>query len=125
MDESHGLRGWSAITGLIVWVLLIEAVFAGAMLSGVTWARAAHSATAAALILATFTIGIIAVITRRRIPHGLRLGLTLLALAGAIFVQAIVGALSARGANLLWLHVPLGVAVFGFGVRAARLARRP
>jgi hypothetical protein len=35
-----------------------------------------------------------------------------------------VGTLSAKGANLLWVHVPLGVALVGFAAQAAAGVRR-
>lgn len=115
---------WSVITTLLLAAIFIEAVFAGAMLSGVEWARTAHRVNAAILVGSTLIAGLVAVVTLRRIAHGLKLGLTLLSLAAAIFLQAVVGALSAKGANLLWVHVPLGVALFGFAARAAAITRR-
>lgn len=123
-DRSGKLRRWwSVITTLLVIAILIEAVFAGAMLSGVDWARTAHWVNAVILIASTLTAGLIALVTLRRIPHGQKLALTLLALAAVVFLQAAVGALSARGANLLWVHVPLGVALFGFARQATAGAR--
>jgi hypothetical protein len=117
-------RWWGVITILIVAAIFIEAVFAGAMLSGAGWARAAHAANALVLVVSTVTAGLVALVTVRRIPHGLKLGLTLLALGAVLFVQAALGASSAHGANLLWLHVPLGVALVGFAAQAAAGARR-
>jgi hypothetical protein len=46
------------------------------------------------------------------------------ALAVILFAQAAIGRLSADGQNLLWLHVPLGVALVGLTVQPAR-DRRP
>jgi len=115
---------WSVITTLLLAAIFIEAVFAGAMLSGVDWARTAHRANAAILIASTLIAGLAAVVTLRRVAHGLKLGLILLSLAVAILLQAAIGALSAKGANLLWVHVPLGVALFGLAGRAAAIARR-
>jgi hypothetical protein len=121
----HNLRRWwSAITTLLVIAVFTEAVFAGAMLSGVGWARTAHSVNAAILIASTFTAGLISVVTLRRIAHGVTLGLTLLSLAAVVFLQAAIGTLAAKGANLLWVHIPLGVALFGFARQAAAGARR-
>ena len=117
-------RSWGAVTALLVAAIFIQAVFAGAMLSGADWARAAHRAAAMLLIAGAAAAGLVALVTLRRIPHGARLGLTLLALAGALFLQAAVGALSTKGANLLWIHVPLGVALVGFAAQAAVGARR-
>jgi len=124
-DRGSRLRQWwSIITILLVAAIFIEAVFAGAMLSGVSWARKAHSVNAAILIASTFTAGLVAVVTLRRIPYGPILGLTLLSLAAVILLQAVIGAVSEKGANLLWVHVPLGVALFIFNVKDAVRARR-
>jgi hypothetical protein len=124
-DQHRKLRRWwSVITGLLVLVVFLEAVFAGAMLSGVDWARTAHRASAVMLIISTAAAGLVSIPTLRRIPGGLKLGLTLLSLAALVFLQAAVGALSAKGANLLWIHIPLGVSLFGLATQAARGARR-
>jgi hypothetical protein len=117
-------RSWSVVTVLLVAAVFIEAVFAGAMLSGLGWARPAHAITAGGLVVATATAGLMAVITLRRVPHGRKLGLTLSSLAVVLILQAAVGALSAKGANLLWVHVPLGVALVGLAGQAASRARR-
>jgi len=123
--QSRALRRWwSAFTALLVAAIFVEAAFAGAMLSGSGWARTAHVATAGMLIVSTTAAGLVCVFTLRRIQHGLKLGFILLALATVIFLQAAVGALSARGANLLWVHVPLGVALVGFAAQAVADARR-
>jgi hypothetical protein len=124
-DRSHKLRQWwRVITTLLVLVVIIEAVFAGAMLSGAGWARNAHAINAALLIAASCAAGVVSLITLRRIRHGLKLGLTLMSMSAAIVLQAALGALSAKGANLMWVHVPLGVALFGFAGHAAASARK-
>ena len=117
-------RWWSVITNLIAFAVLMEAVFASAMLSGVGWARTAHAVNAAIVVASAFIAGLICVITLRGIANGFKLGLTLLSLAAVVFLQAAVGALSAKGTNLLWIHIPLGVALFGFAMRATAGARR-
>jgi hypothetical protein len=117
-------RWWSGVTTLLVIAAFTEAVFAGAMLSGVGWARTAHTVNAAVLIASTLAAAVVSIVTLRRIPHGLKFGLTLLSLTAAVFLQAALGVLSAKGANLLWLHVPLGVALVGFAAQAAAGARR-
>jgi len=117
-------RWWSVVTSLLVLAIFIEAVFAGAMLSGIEWARTAHSVNAAILVASTAIAGLVSIITLRRVEHGRRLGLTLLLLAMVVLVQAAIGALTAKGANLLWVHVPLGVALFGLAAQAARGAGR-
>ena len=117
-------RRWGVITISIVAATFIEAVFAGAMLSGAGWARTAHAVNAFVLVVSTVTAGLAALVTVRRIPHGLKLGLTLLGLGAVLFVQTALGASSAHGFNLLWLHIPLGVALVGFAAQAAAGARR-
>lgn len=117
-------RWWSVVTNLIAFAVLMEAVFAGAMLSGVGWARMAHAVNAAIVTASAFVAGLICIITLRGVANGFKLGLRLLSLAAVVFIQAAVGALSAKGANLLWIHIPLGVALFGFAMRAAAEARR-
>src|SRR5512138_1932252 len=49
-QSRHVARGWSVITVLIALAVLFEAIFAGAMLSGVEWARRAHAVNAGVLI---------------------------------------------------------------------------
>ncbi|MCE9650469.1 MAG: hypothetical protein K8R18_12680 [Parvibaculum sp.] len=117
-------RRWSVIAVLIASAILVQAAFAGAMLSGVDFAFAAHKAMAALLIASTFTAGLVATIALRRIPNGLKLGLMLLALAFAIGLQTAIGKMSANGVNLMWLHVPLGVALVGFAMQAISAARK-
>ncbi|HEY1447153.1 MAG TPA: hypothetical protein VGF33_01320 [Caulobacteraceae bacterium] len=115
---------WIGVTALLVVAIFIQAVFAGAMLSGAGWASHAHSLNAIILIAATIAAGLVSVVTLRRIPHGPKLGLSLLMLAGLVFLQTAVGKLSAHGANLMWIHVPLGVALVGLATQALASARR-
>jgi hypothetical protein len=122
--DRRPLRWWRVFAAMLVAAVFLEAVFAGAILSGIVWARSAHAVTAALLIVSTLAAGLVSILTLRRIPQGLKLGLTLLALAAGLILQAAVGALSAKGANLLWVHVPLGVALVGFATQAAVSAGR-
>jgi hypothetical protein len=115
---------WIVITALLAVAIFSQAVFAGAMLSGVGWASRAHSLNAFVLVASTVTAGLVAVVTLRRVPHGPKLGLALLLLAAGVFLQTAVGKLSAHGANLMWAHVPLGVALVGFATQALAGARR-
>jgi len=120
-------RGWAVFTILLAGGFFLEAIFAGSFLSGVTWARKAHAVSAMILIASAFTAGLIGLVTLRRYRYGPRLGLTLLSLAAAAVAQAALGAMSAKGANLAWIHVPLGVAlvsVAGLAVLAARALGR-
>ena len=115
---------WMVFTALLAAVFFTQAVFAGAMMSGVGWARKAHSLTAMVLIASALAAGVVSMITLRRIPNGPKLGLILLSLAAVAFAQAAVGALAAKGANLAWVHIPLGVALVAFAGQAAAVARR-
>ena len=85
---------WSVITILLVVDIVIEAAFAGAILSGVDWARKAHVVNGVVLIASTAMAGLAAIVTLRRIPQGMKLGLTLLSLAAVIGLQLAVGKLS-------------------------------
>lgn len=115
---------WTAITVALAAAVFTEAIFAGAILSGVGWARMAHSANALLLIVSAFAASLVALVTLRRVAHGLKLGLTLSMLGSAILLQAVVGKSAAGGANLLWVHVPLGVALVGFAMHAVARARK-
>lgn len=117
-------RWWTAVTTLLVAAIFCEAFFAGVMLSGASWGRTAHLVNAVVLIASTLMAGLVAFATLSRIPRGPRLGLTLLSLALVIFLQTAVGRSSAKGANLMWVHVPLGVALVAFAAQAAAGARR-
>jgi hypothetical protein len=109
---------------LLVVAIFAQAVFAGLMLSGVEWARAAHSATAIVLIASTLAAGLISLVTLRDIAHGAKLGFTLLLLAVVVSLQTAVGKSSVEGANLMWVHIPLGVALVGFAMHVVAGARR-
>jgi hypothetical protein len=115
---------WSVITSMLVAAIFGQAVFAGLMLSGVAWAREAHALGAVALIASTLAAGIAAVVSLRRVAHGLRFGFALLLLAAVLSLQTAVGKSMAGGANLMWLHIPLGVALVGFATQAVAAARR-
>ncbi len=124
-EPSHALgRWWRVITIAVAAGFFLEAVFAGAMLSGAAWAHRAHALTAALLIVWAATAGLVSLVALRRRPYGTRLGLTLLSLAALAVLQAALGALSAKGANLTRLHVPLGVALVGLAGQAVAGARR-
>lgn len=123
-DHPGRLRQWcSIVTILLTAAIFLEAVFAGAMLSGVEWARAAHSMHAVSVIALTAVAGLVSIITLRRVLNGTKLGLTLLSLAAVVALQIAAGRLSAEGANLLWVHVPLGAALVGVAVLAISFAR--
>jgi hypothetical protein len=117
-------RWWTGVTTLLVAAIFSEAVFAGAMLSGAGWGRTAHMVIAVVLIASSLVAGLVSLVTLRRVPRGPKLGAILSALALVVFLQTAAGRSSAKGANLMWVHVPLGVALVGFAARAAAGARR-
>lgn len=104
---------WSVMIVLLAVAVFGEAIFAGAMLSGAGWAHTAHAVNARILIATTIVAGLVAAITLRRSPRGKRIGWILLSFAGLLVIQSALGALTAKGSNLLWAHVPLGIALFG------------
>ena len=115
---------WSVIAALLVVAIFSQAVFAGAMLSGIGWAGKAHALGAVLLIAAAVAASLVSHVTLRRIPHGPSFALSLSLLAAAVFLQTAIGKLSAHGANLMWVHVPLGVALVGLAIQALAGARR-
>jgi hypothetical protein len=123
-QQSRNLRQWwSAIAILLAAAVFAQAVFAGLMLSGIEWGYAAHEVNAVALIATALLAGLVSIGTLHRIVNGPKLALTLLALALLIFLQTAIGKSSAAGANLMWLHIPLGVALVGVAARAVAVAR--
>jgi len=117
-------RWWSVIAALLAAAIFAQAVFAGLILSGVDWGREAHSFNSLVLIAASLAAGVISIVTLRRVPNGLRLGFTLLLLAVVVALQTAVGKSSVAGANLMWVHIPLGVALVGVAAQAMAGARR-
>jgi len=125
LEPGRKLRQWwTIITAAIAVGIFAQAVFAGAMMSGEAWAASAHSANAVLLIAATLAAGLVSAVVLRRVPQGPTLGLMLLCLAVIVFLQTALGILSAKGANLMWVHIPLGVALVGFAMQAMMRARR-
>ncbi len=120
---------WIVVTTTIATAVFAQAIFAGALLSGVAWGRAAHRATAFVLVAGVLLAALVAMATLRRIENGRRLGLGLLGLGAAACLQTGLGAISNHGANVMWLHVPLGVALVTSSmqsvVRARALGRDP
>jgi hypothetical protein len=124
-DGNSRLRlWWSVVAACLVAGIFAQAAFAGAMLSGESWASSAHAGTATLLAAAALLAGLAAAATLRRVRHGLAFAAALLALAALVVVQTVLGKWSANGANLMWLHVPLGVALVGLAVQALRGAGR-
>jgi ABC-type transport system involved in cytochrome c biogenesis permease subunit len=107
---------------------LAQAFFAGALLSGYTEGRDAHRLNAIALVVLALGLFIASLATRRRTPAGRRLVAASGQFLAGIMVVAVLGALSAEGQRLLWLHVPAGVMMMGAATalqRAARNLRQP
>jgi hypothetical protein len=116
MAEARSLgaaRAWSILTGLLVVAVFTQSVFAGFLLSGEGWGRTAHGFTALALVAVALIAGVVAASTLRGVSSGGKLAILLFGLAVVLAIQTIVGRISAEGTNLLWLHVPLGVALVG------------
>jgi hypothetical protein len=113
------------LTRLLVVAVFTQSIFAGVLLSGEGWGRTAHGITALALVGITLGAGIAATLTVRGVGRDAsRLTVLLLGLAVVLFAQTVIGRLSAEGQNLLWLHVPLGVALVGLTIQPARIAGR-
>ena len=115
---------WTVITTLLTTAVFCEAIFAGVMLSGIGWGRAAHAANAGVLIAATLLAGLVSIVSLRRVSRGRNLAGSLLAMAAVLCLQTALGNWSAHGAHLMWVHVPLGVALVGFAMQAAASARK-
>jgi hypothetical protein len=115
---------WIAIARLLMIAVFAQSIFAGLILSGESWGRTAHRLTAFGLITATVLAGIAALLALRHTEGGARLAGSLLALAAMLVLQTVLGIRSAAGERLLWLHVPLGVALTGFTANLEAAARR-
>ena len=112
-------------TRLLVVAVFTQSIFAGALLSGQGWGRIAHGITALVLVAVTLGAGIVAALAVRGMGRDASgLAGMLLVLAVLLFAQTVIGRLSAEGESLLWLHVPLGVALVGLAVQPARIAGR-
>lgn len=108
------VRAWSVLTGLLAVGVFTQSIHAGVLLAGEGWGRAAHGITALGLVAVALIASVVAALTLRGVSGGGgRLAVLLFGLAVALAVQTVVGRLSAEGTNLLWLHVPLGVALVG------------
>lgn len=123
-DVARLTRTWKVVTRLLVWAVFSQSIFAGVLLSGESWGRTAHGWTALGLVVATLLASIAAAVTLRWLRDGVRLAFMLAGLSLVLAIQMVVGRLSAEGENLLWLHVPLGVALVGLMVQPLLVARR-
>ncbi|GAB2855346.1 hypothetical protein GCM10022221_63590 [Actinocorallia aurea] len=101
----------------------LQPVLAGMFLSGRDDAIDGHSTNAAALTTLTLCLTVLAAIARRR--H--LIGPKVVPVLATLFVLEIVQ-LTAGTQHLLWLHIPLGVALFGATIATLPLllgGRRP
>jgi hypothetical protein len=111
----------------VVWALarvqaamvFMQAVFAGGFLSGRTGLRYAHGVNAGLLWLVSFVLMVVAVVTWRR---GRSPG-WVAAVASGLWVVLEVQ-IAAGEAGMLWIHVPLGVGIFGIAVATVIGTRR-
>lgn len=114
---------WHGVAALLVLAIFSEATFAGAMLSGFEWARRAHMFNAVLVLLIAFGAGLAGLWTLRNAAQGLKFAWAMLGLGAVVLLQMIVGRSAAEGANLMWLHVPLGVALLGLALLSVVYAR--
>jgi hypothetical protein len=126
--NDHRVRGparaWVIFTTVLTWAVFLQAVTAGRIFTGDDWARNAHRSAADLLFVAAVAGGLIALVRLRDRAGGRRFGLMLVAIGVGLFVQHGLGTAAADGEDTLWIHVPLGVALFGFLAHAAQFARR-
>jgi hypothetical protein len=116
--------GWVWFTRVAVLAIFFQAVTAGRILSGDEWARTTHRAIAGLVSLAILAAGLAALAVLRVRPGGRRLAIVLVVLALCLLVQYLLGTAAADGKDTLWLHIPLGVAIFAFALRSNQLAQR-
>lgn len=115
---------WVVATRLVAIAVFAQAALAGQFLSGQQWARPLHRSLAVGLVITTVGMGLVALWRLHRLESGVRFAVALLGLGLGLLVQMTVGLLSADGHRLLWLHIPLGVALLGYSVDMVQRARR-
>lgn len=115
---------WLLVTRLLGLMTLAQAFFAGALLSGYTEGRDAHRANAMALAVLALGLLVASLVAMRKAPGGRRLIAAAAQFFAGIMVVGVIGALSAEGHRLLWLHVPAGVIMMG-SAAALQAAARP
>ncbi len=128
IDDAPGsAAAWAALARVLMIAVFAQSIFAGIFLSGEGWGRAFHRFTAYGLVAMTLAAGIVAVVALARTEVGRRFAFRLVAFGLGLVVQMVLGMLSAEGERLLWLHIPLGVALVGAAAGlegAARTLRR-
>ncbi len=128
IDDAPGsAAAWAALARVLMIAVFAQSIFAGIFLSGEGWGRAVHRITAFGLVAMTLAAGIVALAALARTDVGRRFALRLVAFGLGLVVQMVLGMLSAGGERLLWLHIPLGVALVGAAAGlegAARTLRR-
>jgi hypothetical protein len=108
MTQSRVVWGLARVQAAMVF---LQAVFAGGFLSGRTGLRYAHGVNAGLLWLVSVVLIVVAVVTWRR---GRSPG-WVAAVASGLWV-ALEVQIAAGEAGMLWIHIPLGVAIFGIAV---------
>jgi hypothetical protein len=106
------LKTLRVVLTLSVLTMLIQAVFAGRLISGDGYARNLHEATAKILVLLACGQVLIAIVLRVKARCPLWVPLASGALLAAEVVEFAAGHL-----HNVALHVPLGLAIFGGAVR--------
>ena len=117
-------RAWVAYTTILTMAVFLQAVTAGRLLDGDSWARDVHRTVAGLLVIAAFVGGLVAVVRLRDRAGGRRFGLLLVAIGVGLVLQYGLGIAAAHGNGTLWIHVPLGVAIVGLTMRLNVFARR-
>jgi hypothetical protein len=92
-------------------MVFLQAVFAGGFLSGRTGLRHAHGVNAGLLWVVSIALIVVAVAAWRRGRSPGAVAAVAVAQWAALEVQ-----IAAGEAGLLWIHIPLGVAIFGIAV---------
>jgi hypothetical protein len=118
------VQAWVVFTRLLVIVVYVQSIFAGVLLSGYAWGRTAHRATAMSLVAGTLLAGVLAIVMLHGIPGGRRFAGLLLALGVGLAIQMTIGLKAADGERILWIHVPLGVALVGMTAGLVAVAQR-
>ncbi len=118
---------WAALARLLTIAVFAQSIFAGVFLSGEGWGRTAHRLTAYGLVAITLAAGVVAMVALSSTGVGRQFAFRFVGFGIGLVIQMTVGILAADGERLLWLHIPLGVALVGAAAGlegAARALRR-
>lgn len=103
--------------------ILVQAILAGAFISGVANLRLPHTIIGWLLPYVALVPGVVAVIQRRSGLVSTPVAVGAAALPILLWVQEVLGHLPAAASTAV--HVPLGVALFGGSISLAVASRRP